>query len=256
MEKLIYLSPIAGRILLETPNKEVPIDYKLGFVSFFKKALEGTPFEKLYERKLTKPFSFSVYFPMEKIEGDKVILKSGQFKLIFSSLDSRIFSYIYLAFGKYTDKYYIWRDFKFKFLKSEGEKTKPRIENNGMLVKTISPVYLEEKVNGKVNAILPPSMDEDNFWDKLKEFNEKFNRIQEKLITIYGIDYKPVFIFPLDVKTKIIKLNYRRKNSAKFITFAGKLFIKGDPQILEILYYKGLGLKTGEGFGAINNICV
>ena len=247
-------------LLFQTPQGEIPIDYRTAFVSLIKKTLEGTPyFDLYYGRKYPKPFTFSVYFPIKSVDGRKVYLKPSKggnvnFKLFLSSTDSLLLLHILEGLNRI--KTYNWRNvFKFQFVRIEKSLPPPEIRDKTLEVKTMSPIHLKDR-NGK--PLLPPPVGEADFFKKLEEFNEEFNQVQRRIFEALNLPYGEVLIIPKWWKKKVVKLSFgrvRREHNREFVTvtaFDGEFILKGDEEVLKALYYKGLGQRTAEGFGMVS----
>ena len=247
-------------LLFQTPQTEIPIDYRTAFVSLIKKTLEGTPyFELYYKRKFPKPFTFSVYFPIKSVDGKKVYLKPSKngninFKLFLSSTDSILMLHILDGLNKI--KIYNWRNnFKFHFVKIEKALPPPEIKNGTLEVKTMSPIHLKDK-NKK--PLLPPKVGEKDFFKKLEKFSKEFNEIQRRIFKALNLPYEEVFIIPKWWKKKVVKLSFGRvkkehnRDILNITAFDGEFILKGNEEVLKILYYKGLGQRTAEGFGMVS----
>jgi CRISPR-associated endoribonuclease Cas6 len=247
-------------LLFQTPQGEIPIDYRTAFVSLIKKTLEGTPyFDLLYKRKYPKPFTFSVYFPIKSVNGEKVYLKTQKeketfFKLFLSSTDSVLLLHILDGLNKI--KTFNWRNsFKFQFVKIEKALPPPEIKDGTLEVKTMSPIHLKDK-NRK--PLLPPAVGEENFFKKLEEFNREFNEIQRRIFEALNLPYGEVFILPKNWKKKVIKISFgrvKKEHNREYLNitaFDGEFILKGNEEVLKALYFKGLGQRTAEGFGMVS----
>ena len=244
-------------LLFETPQVVIPIYYRSTFVSLIKKTLEGTPyFDLYYRRKYPKPFTFSVYLPIERINSERIYLRKPEkgnplLKLFISSTDAVLLLQIVASLGEI--KEYSWgNELKLKFLKVEKTLPPPNAENGMLLVKTMSPIFLKAK-NGK--PLLPPQPSEVDFEDKLKEFNREFNEIHKRIFRTLDLHYMEVKIIPISWRKRVIKLRFsEQKEKLHHVeVFEGKFALYGDAETLKNLYYKGVGLRTAEGFGMVGN---
>ena len=244
-------------LLFETPQTFIPIHYRTAFVSLIKKTLEGTPyFDLYYRRKYPKPFTFSVYMPIERVTPEGIYLKKPKrgnplLKLFISSTDAVLLLQIIAALGEI--KTYSWRrEISLKFLKVEKTLPPPRVEDGKLLVQTMSPIFLKTK-DGK--PLLPPHPSEEDFEEHLKVFNEEFNQIHRRIFEALSLSYGGVKVIPLDWKKRVVKLQFSgvRDRPLHITAFDGKLALYGDGETLKNLYYKGIGLRTAEGFGMVAN---
>jgi len=242
-------------LIFEIPQLEIPIYYRTAFVSLIKKTLEGTEyFDLYYRRKFPKPFTFSVFLPIERISSDRILLRKPIkglpfLKLFISSTDAVLLLQIVASLGEI--KTYSWRnEIKLRFLKADKTLPPPKVEDGSLLIRTMSPIFLRSK-DGR--ALFPPKPQEENFEEKLKEFNREFNEIHRRIFETLKLPYREVKVIPLSWKRRVVKLRFREVENLLVEAFDGKFALYGDEETLKALYYKGIGNRTSEGFGMVDN---
>ncbi|MCX7771341.1 MAG: hypothetical protein N2202_09745, partial [Proteobacteria bacterium] len=141
--------------------------------------------------------------------------------------------------------------------------------SNEVVFKTLSPVLLEIQVvddsegrqKKKDIRILPP-MKEGEVDDK---FNEAFTSIHKGILKdIMGEEWvdkyfnEPLEFIPVSLKKRVIKHTisaYWQSNPddpiMKFTCFDGCFKLKGNQEVLQMLYQIGIGVRTGQGFGMV-----
>ncbi|GEM_PF-1069578 len=246
-------------VKLKLPKPEIPVYYRTAFVSYMKKLLEETPyFDLYYRRKFPKPFTFAVYLPIKTIKEDKILLKTDPNEEVFitwnvSFADTKLsLTFVSELLKK---RKHNWRnEIEFSLIDVKPLKEKFSEETTEVVFKTLSPIYLKDK-NGKVIEPTRP------------DFEEEFNKVQKKIFETLGFPYSWVKIKPkrcksnesyFCIKKRIVKLKldgYKKetqKELLKIPAFEGIFEVEGKPEVLKLLYQKGLGQRTAEGFGMVD----
>lgn len=227
-------------------NKKIGIGYRMFVLSMIKKILSDYDkeyFESMFlydgkKSKRIKPFTFSVYFKDYKI-GTDFIEVNGEVKIIISSADMKFNMILFnglMAMNKYGD-----------FIKSSVNMEKNRkIENNEILMKTLSPIYIKGK-DGKDLDINDES------------YNEEFNYFADLILRSYrgyGLNEKLEFT-SLNMKKVVVKeeiQGFKEKTGKKFIyikAYSGVFKLKGNIDDLGLLKELGVGARRS-GFGTID----
>ncbi len=244
------------KLKYEVNKNYIPLIYRPKIISLIKASL-GSDVDKIYSKKITKPFTFSLKFN-GKINNDKIYLNENKITLLFSFLENYDINVLNLPYYYYEttikiyngligiNKFYLQEDL-FITLKYCGFISEKKIKTNKIKFKTLSPILLETKDN---KPILP-----DN-----PNFNYEFNKIHQKIINSLGYNYKDLKINIISWKKRVIKNTFSEfqektnKNIMYLTAFDAILEITGDKTILKILYKKGIGNRTGEGFGMVDVI--
>ncbi len=221
-------------------NERFPLDYRRGFASFLKKALqEANPslFSQLYESRATlKPFTFSGYFPglKGKQNGDIVVGNSGV--LFISTYDHVLFASFYNGFLKLRkEKYPLFENAitiqNIVFLPTHSFTT------DSAELRTMAPVVINTKGN-KEWYLLPEN---DGFLEALKfhlgEIARQFLNWKEEIEFHFN---------PLAIKRKVVT-HYNQSIQG----FEGVFQLKAHPEILRLVYDVGIGARRSQGFGMV-----
>lgn len=223
----------------------ITTSYNRKILSFFKKSLElyDKDIEKIYyDEPHEKDMSFSCFFPIERIEKDKIYLKENKFKifLTFNSIIDGI--HYYNSFINAKSKHIEFKldenIFNIVNIAKINEKT---INENVAIFQTLSPIMIREKI------------------DRKKEW---FHILDEKGIEVLkkNLCYSLRNRFPLEKlnELEIIPINIKKTivsfYDIKFPTTKGIFAIKGDKEILNYFYKSGLSSKKSCGFGMLELI--
>ena len=254
---------------------KLPILYRHKIISFIKESLKISNIdykESLYSGINAKPFTFSLLMPANRtvrkgiIQIDKDFIiedniftfdKDSYLSLFISSYDYKFLLNLYNGIRKLktfhfssddnmlvdNDKIDIMVD-KISVLNEKNT------NNNEVVFKTNSPVIINDKDNKPIS------------FENLNLFNENINIIENKIFkSIIGRDLKkPLEFIPINIKKQVAKhtLSEFREKTHKPIMYLngieGIFELKGDVDDLNILYQKGLGLRTSQGFGMLEVI--
>jgi CRISPR-associated endoribonuclease Cas6 len=92
---LFKLKNMRIKVLFESKvNLNLPKDYRRYFLSFLKKVFEMSGFEKLYEMKKFRPYTFSVWLG-ENFKIDEEVSTDTKISLLFSSGDPVLITNFY-----------------------------------------------------------------------------------------------------------------------------------------------------------------
>lgn len=227
----------------KTSAKNIQMDYRSGFLSLLKKSFEIVSpdiYNEFYNKNTMKPFTFSVYFGNEvKFENGKLILKSDIFYLNFSTLSLEIGTKFYNGLIK------IKRDFDgFPFyhskiyLENVQIKKEKEIKDNIVVFNTLSPFLVRDYENR--NKYLIPT--DNNFQ---KELNRIVSNMYDKFLCKKGtIEFK-------SIRTKNITMVHI---GTPVVAIKGIFTLKGDKELLNLIYKVGLGSRRSQGFGMLEVI--
>jgi CRISPR-associated endoribonuclease Cas6 len=216
----------------------LPVDYRRGFVSLIKAALEKSNprlFEYYYSEHRLKPFTFSVYFPALQKSGKVGKLHVGKkVKFNFSTSSQELATYTYNGIIK--NRHYPLFENEISF-RSAYLLPPKIIKSQEVIFKTISPVLINNK--GASDRYLLP--DEEGFRDGLNFAVEEIcgNFLNGQTVT--KIDFEP-----LKIKRKVI-WHYGQHRSG----FIGLFCIRGERELLQLIYDIGLGMRRNQGFGML-----
>lgn len=221
----------------EMSGKYLPKDYRSGFISLVKKAIE-TSNPKLYECYYTqhklKPFTFSTYFPNLKGGENGMFEVGNKIRLNFSTSSLELATHLYNGFYKVREFPLFENIIKLKHITM---KNLDIIRSDEVTFKTASPVLISNK--GSSEWYLLPG--QDGFIDGVKfavgEIAKEFLNPKAEI---------EIEFTPLQIKRKVVR-HYNMDMSS----FVGVFKIKSDPEILQLIYDVGLGVRRNQGFGML-----
>lgn len=233
------------KIECDLENHIVSTSYNRKILSFFKKSLElynKEIKENYYGEPCEKDMSFSCFFPLQKIENNKIYLKKNNFKIFitFNSIIDGIHFYNSFILSKNKKIKFMLENNSFSIRNIIKINEKPVLENIAIF-KTLSPIVIREK--------------RENKKDWYHFFDEKGIKVLKKNIC-YSLSKKfpienleNIEIIPIDIKKTIVNFY-----DIKFTASKGTFTIKGNKKILEYFYKSGLGSRKSSGFGMLELI--
>ncbi len=261
------------RVRVDFSIEKLPIIHRHSFIALIKEALRNSnisfkeslyPESNFYNTKITKPFTFSIYYPpVYEVRKEKFYIEKDwiiEEDVLYFKKDTIIFFFLS------TNSYDFFANFYNGIIKLKefciGDSVL-RLKNIFMLKEreirgekvnfiTRSPILIEDK---NEEPLLPQKSKIDSF---LENFNTIHNR-KFKDLRGYGLK-KEINFIPINVKKKVVKHTLRgfREKTGKpimFLTcFDGKFELNGDIEDLKLLYQIGIGLRTGQGFGMVEAI--
>lgn len=230
-------------IELELKEKILPLDYRRNFISLFKKVLEDYNKdlkEAIYEKSDIKNFTYSIYLPIEKIEGGKIFLKSSRIKLFLSTEDIMLSLHFLNAFLESKSKKIILNSENSVEIIKVKKLHEKEIKENYRVFKTLSPIVVKEHTREKDFYHL---LDEEGI--KVLKKNIIFN-LKDK----FPIKYlEEIEIIPIETKKTVVSYY-----GIKMQVTLGTIGIKGNKDILTHFYKCGLGSKRSAGFSMLDLI--
>ena len=213
-------------------NKYLPLDYRRGFAALLKESLKAANndlFIRYYGRlHVLKPFTFAVYFPeLVGEEGGRFHVGSRAI-LHFSTLSYEVGTYIYNGLLAHST---------FPLFESRLElvhiyfRQPITLEQEAVVFKAMSPILVNNK--GNPDWYLLPG--ESGFDEGLRF------AISEVARAFLGIKFHPIRI-----QRKVV-----RHYNMNMQGFTGIFELQGDPQVLNLIYQVGLGVRRSQGFGML-----
>lgn len=208
-------------------NNLVDTSYNRKILSFFKKSLElysNDIKDNYYGEPCEKDMSFSCFFPLQKIENNKIYLKENNFKIFitFNSIVDGIHFYNSFVLAKNKRIKFILGDNSFSIKNIIKINEKPILEDIAIF-KTLSPIVIREK--------------RENEKDWYHFLDEKGIKILKKNLC-YSLKEKfslenleKIEIIPIDIKKTVVNFY-----NIKFTATKGTIAIKGDKKFLEYFY--------------------
>lgn len=223
-------------------NNTLPIDYRRGFLSFFKKTLElynTDIFKLIYGIGKKKNITFAPFFSLNKFSKNFIILKKNDVKVIFSTDDQLLGIHFFNAFKNMIE---IPRSF-FKntiTLKKIIQIKEKEITKNSINFKILSPIIIREQIDEKRSWY--HFLDEKGISILKKNLFEQLkNKFSEK-------DLQEIKIEPISIK-KTVVFFYNINMTATL----GSIKVEAKKEILEYFYKSGISpSKKSAGFGMLD----
>lgn len=237
---------------------EIPSNFRQGLLSLIKESIkrgagDGELFYRVwYSHNRQKPFTFSVFFPLKKVDG-KSILDGDFFKFLFSTNSGEFIMRVYngLLRIKESDFKLYGKPIKIKHCTLLPEK---RFSKEIVEFKTISPLLIRDPKDGDY-YLYPIEMQENINTQKFKYWRgvdiEEFKSVvRENLVRNAKKEIKL-----LDLKVeKITPVVCSSRKSNFTVTYPGiKAYLKvqARSEVLKYIYDTGIGARRSEGFGML-----
>jgi CRISPR-associated endoribonuclease Cas6 len=230
----------------DTKTVSIPKAYRSNILSLFKEAFKqgeyGEEFYKRnYEKNISKPFTFSTYFPnLKQSENHFFDFGSEFFTIYYSTSDFSFLARLYegikaiKGFSPFTFPV----TYKLTLLEDR------EVFSETMIYKTMSPIVVREFEGGKTSGYLLPN--DDNFSKNLKyaikNYNHYFDNISARALSEMEIE-------PL--KTNTTKVFFKEH---LIPCTNGLIKITAHPLVQKMIYNAGLGSRRSQGFGMLEVI--
>lgn len=228
------------KIKFNLEDNSIPLDYRRIFISFIKKSIESYS-EKAYaslfeeEENKRKPYTFSIYLPLKKIDGEKIILKDNFVIMNFSISDMYLGVKMFQGFLNFKEKDFNYKDLSLK-ITEVALKPERQINTNKISIKFESPMVIQKH-----------SYDSDFFFSYLhKGYSDVLKEIIKNQIESMGLDYS---LDGFEIIKKRPKKTVVRFYEKQIECSLGEFMLKGDKDLLKWLHVSGMGSKTSSGFG-------
>jgi len=219
-------------------DEYLPLDYRRGFAALLKEALKRANSELFlrYYGKLhvLKPFTFSIYFP-ELIgqEGDGFNV-GHKAVLNFSTISYELGTYIYN--GLLTQRTFPLFDNTLKLVHIHLRPSNIPIKREKAVFRTLAPVLVSNK--GSSDWYLLP---EQEGFDEGLSF-----AVSEIARTFLGQENMPIEFKPIRIRRKVVR-HYNMDRQG----FVGVFELHGHPNVLNLIYHIGIGVRRSQGFGML-----
>lgn len=233
------------KLEFQIKNNTIPLDYRRGIVSYFKRCLinyNEEIFNLVYGVGAKKDITFAPIFSIKNFSKENIELHNGNLKVFYSIEDTLLGIHIYNSLSKYINKeapFFSKNTITLKNITSIDEKI---ISNNEVIFKLLSPMIIREQLDE--NKSWYHTLDEKGIeiWKKniIFSLKEKFPINELKKISIENINTKKTVV-------KFYKTN--------MVAILGTVKVKGDENILNFLYKRGLSTsRKSFGFGMVDII--
>jgi len=221
-------------------KNELPFDYRKGFISLIKKALEleeEVLYNKYYKNKMQKPFTFSVYFSGLKGKStDKDFYVGEKAVLNFSTNNPDLVVAISNGMRKIKSYPLFYNEATYE---SSLLDKNVKIQTGKVRFKTKAPFLVNMKGNN-LKYLIPGE----------EGFNEAFEftlkTTARNFLGITDLEYK---LTPVFWKRKIVT-HYNQNMSG----VQGEFILETKPEVLQLIYDIGFGVRRSQGFGMLEII--
>lgn len=215
----------------------LPMDYRRGFASLVKKTLQNSNlqfYENYYSTlHVLKPFTFSVYFPELSGRQEECFKVGHRAVLNFSTSSYELGTYLYnglLTLRKFPL-------FSNALMLSDiALRRNTPVTKDVVVFKTLSPFLINSK--GSPNWYLLPSQDG---FDEGLQF-----AVREIARTFLNTNAAHIDFKPISIKRKVVK-HYNMDMQGG----VGIFELRGQPDVLNLIYQIGLGVRRSQGFGML-----
>lgn len=231
---------------LEFTLKEtiLPLDYTRCFISFLKKTVKDVDLDTyncLYETSTpkVKPYTFSLYFPNRKVDGNFLKLGADKIRMRFSCSDLTLAVVFLNGFMEQKNQSFP--------LPSENTMTLTRlttemhsaISEDEVLIRFLSPLLvLKREAEQRKNLYL--TWENEDFVSQLKEGLAH----QLKALSVETLDLESFDLIPIQPK----RLG-QRVFGQLVLGNGGVYRLKGKPELIQLLLEAGMGSRRSAGFG-------
>lgn len=218
-------------------NKHLPFDYRSGFAALLKESLKDVNkylcmryYAKLH---VLKPFTFSVYFPeLTGGEGDRLNVGTKAV-LHFSTSSYELGASLYNGLRKYCSFPLFENRLQLAHIHLRPLVT---VRQESAIFKTMAPVLVNSK--GAADWYLLPG---DDGFDEGLRF-----AISEIVRTFLGNVEAHIQFKPIRLQRKVV-----RHYNMNMQGFTGIFELRGRPDVLNLIYQVGLGVRRSQGFGML-----
>lgn len=218
----------------------IPIDYRSGFISLIKKAME-TANKDLYKKfykgdEKVKPYTFSVYSPDGFLKNDDEFKVGKTLVFNFSTNSYEIGTYIYN--GLVDNEMKVFPFFEGNQLKRQKSTLlqEPEITGDTAVFKTMSTVLINS-IGKKDWYFIPEN----------PEFPDAFDTCVTAMANeLLGINNAKVIFNQIKIKRQVVK-HY----GGNMQGFEGIFALSGDKAVLQLIHAVGMGVRRSQGFGML-----
>lgn len=218
----------------------IPIDYRRGFISLIKKAME-TANEDLYKKfykgdEKVKPYTFSVYSPDGFLKSGDAFKVGNTLIFNFSTNSYEIGTYIYNGLVKDEMKKYPFHEGNQLKRQKATLLQEPEITGDTAVFKTMSTVLINS-IGKKDWYFIPEN----------QEFPDAFDTCVSATVKEFlEVNNAKIIFNPIKTKRQVVK-HY----GGNMQGFEGIFALSGDREVLQLIHAVGLGVRRSQGFGML-----
>lgn len=229
------------KLTFELENPFLPKETDRLMVSYMKAAVSESQefYESLYDKKksILKGFCFSYSLPQAKFRDDKIYLAQNSFTLYFSDENLAETIRFLKAFQKMQGKKYPMNGNSMTLVKIQMLNLQ-KIKDSRVIIKMQSPL-LVRKHNSTDNSDMYYTWEQEAFSQVLKENVELFLQRRGIVLGTEGFSVRVI------KGKKVVVPVFGRNTDANL----GFYELTGSPELLNVLYLAGLGVRRSEGHG-------
>ncbi len=219
-------------------------DYRSTFYSFFKQILDEEDHEKyleLYGKKdaKVKSFCFSIKLDNPHFHSDDVMVSSDVVKMYIRSCDE---IELYQFYNSFLQAYKSHKLFPMHMNQARivGVKLLPLRPASAktLYVKFLAPLVVKEH-DIETNRTTYYTYEDEAFFDNLKSVSKNISEVLG-----YTLDFDGFEIIPVNPEKTVVSVY-----SIQIPVSMGSYILKGNEDLLNFLYNKGMGYLTSSGFG-------
>lgn len=218
-------------------DRYLPLDYRRGFASLLKESLKranSSLFARYYEKlHVLKPFTFSIYFPKLVGEEHDRLDVGNRAILNFSTLSYELGVSIYNGLLDHQTFPLFENELRLAHITL---RQPVALIQEAVVFKTMAPVLVNNK--GNADWYLLPS---DDGFDEGLHF-----AVNELTRTFLGNADVHIEFRPIRIQRKVV-----RHYNMNMQGFVGTFELRGRPDVLNLIYQVGLGVRRSQGFGML-----
>ena len=228
------------KIILTAKLKKAEIiaDNRPSLVSFFKNAFSSYNkelFNKYYTGYVRKNFCFSLKLNHPVFNGDNISLSDETIEMIIHTYSIEDGIDIYNSLCMQKGKEYPLPENNGLTLTDVCIRNHKQISSNEILIKMYSPLLVRKHENNKDYFLTPEHGDFDKYFSmSVSDFLTR-----EEIYICNDVE-----IIPVNPK-KTVPISFGYKVTGNLGTFK----LRGNPELLNLLYQSGIGSKRSQGFG-------
>jgi len=233
------------KMVFKLKKEELDIEYRRAFLSLLKHCFQLASlevYEKFYGNGTPmKPFTFGVYLPQPKFNGDTIQLSSNEITLNFSTYYTELGMCFYNSMVKRTrlyKEYPLQNGNSLRLHRVTLQKEK-MIHSNEVLFKTLTPFLIRRHNSDKNKDSYLTNNDED--------FIQETNKIVGVMLKELMGKQEPVNFIPIKIANKILIKHFGFIVDGNIGTFK----LTANPEVLDFIYRVGIGSRRSEGFGLL-----
>lgn len=230
------------KLSFELKKSILPRELDRLLVSFFKASIQNYSselFEMLYNKNssIIKTYTFGYYLPDARFQENSIQLSNNNFTVFFSDADLGELIHFYNAFKLMKFKEYPVNNNSMKLISLTTQK-RQKITDSEIVIK-MQGSLIARRHNSENNTDRYYTYNEDDFGTVVKENVRCFLEKTRIPVSLEGFSITPV------KGKKVVVPVFGRNTDASI----GIYKLTGKPELLNLLYFAGIGSRRSEGHG-------